>query len=305
MHKLAFVIPTKDRPNDMRVMLTSLSRQTLLPNQIIVVDGSNPDIQSVINEFPQLHIDYVRVYPPSLAKQRNEGMKKIKPEITLAGYLDDDVELQPNAVASMMNYWEKSAPDLGGTCFNIVNTDPARWTKVKSVFGIDGSIPGKVFPSGCVSILGYQSEDIETDWLCGGATIWRREIIENYPYDEWFKGTGFLEDVDYSFNVREKYRLALVASAKLSHYSPPIRSDRHFLLGKWQIVNRMYFVRKYRMRGLSISKAWIANFGMLYLRLIQALLKRDRNSWNQFRGHAAGIWSEIRGKNEQIGGFLK
>ena len=36
---LAFVIPTKDRGEDLRRMLGSLVNQTRLPDQVIVVDG--------------------------------------------------------------------------------------------------------------------------------------------------------------------------------------------------------------------------------------------------------------------------
>src|SRR5438045_4134033 len=98
MNKLAFVVPTKDRPHDLRRMLASLNAQTRMPEQIIVVDGSKPDVQHVTAEFPALSIDYIRVYPPSLAAQRNAGMQRLRNDITLAGYLDDDVVLEADAV---------------------------------------------------------------------------------------------------------------------------------------------------------------------------------------------------------------
>ena len=304
-NKIAFVIPTKDRPDDLTVMLRSLVRQTRRPDQVIVVDGSRPDIRHVVDKYPELKITYVQVYPPSLAKQRNAGMQKLRSDITLAGYLDDDLELEHDAIEKMLSFWRNASAEYGGAVFNIVNSPMPKWTWLKSLFYVDNVVPGRVLPSGFTSILGHQKSDIDTDWLCGGATVWRREIIENYPYDEWYIGTGYMEDVDFSFKVREKYRLALVSAAKLSHYSPPVRSDRQYLLGKWQIVNRMYLVRKYRSRGLSISSAWIANVGIVFLHILQALLRLDWNSWNRARGNIAGIWSELAGNRDQIGGYLK
>ena len=305
MHRIAFVVPTKDRPDDLRRMLTSLAAQTRVPDQVVVVDGSDPDVRSVVEAFAALPIEYVRVFPPSLARQRNAGMARLAPGITLACYLDDDIVLEPDAVAAMLAYWERATADLGGTAFNITNTAPARWTRVKAVLGLDSPVPGRLLKTGCTSILGCQPRDVETDWLCGGATVWRREVIEGYPYDEWFKGTGYLEDVDYSFNVRGRYRLALVAGARLAHYSPPVRRDRHFLLGKWQVVNRMYLVRKYRSRGLSVPLAWAASLGLAGLHLAQACLRLDGTFWDRFRGNLAGMWSELRGRREQIDGHLK
>ena len=49
-HNIAYVVPTKDRPEDLRVLFESLQLQTVLPNQIIIVDGSSPDIKYVCDE---------------------------------------------------------------------------------------------------------------------------------------------------------------------------------------------------------------------------------------------------------------
>jgi glycosyltransferase involved in cell wall biosynthesis len=303
MHKIAFVVPTKDRADELRRMLASLAAQSRRPDQVIVVDGSDPDIRHVVDEFPQLGCDYVRVFPPSLARQRNAGMQALKPEMTLAGYLDDDIVLEPDAVARMLTFWEAAAPDVGGAAFSITNTPLPNWIGIKRLFGIDDFRPGLVLASGCVSTLGSQPEDTEVEWLCGGATVWRRDVVDAYPYDDWFSGTGYMEDVDFSFNVGGRYRLMIVAGARLAHYSPPVRPDRQFLLGRWQIVNRMYFVRKHRQRGMSLARAWTASVAFAVLNAVYAL--RDRQYWARARGNCAGILDEFCGRRSQLGGFLK
>ena len=307
MQKMAFVVPTKDRPADLRVLLNSVKRQTLKPTQLIVVDGSNPDIRFVVDEFPELNIDYVRVFPPSLSEQRNVGMQHLRGDITLAGYLDDDIELESNAIEEMLAFWERSPADLGGAAFNITNTPKPNVVKVmfRQWLGLDCIQPGKVLPSGFTSTLDWQQSDIKPDWLCGGATVWRREIVNQYSFDEWFQGTGYLEDLDFSFNVRGKYRLALVERARIFNHSPPVRADSQYLLGEWQIINRMYLVRKYRARGLSVPRAWLASIVLLVMHLAQALIRFDRACWDRARGNTVGIWLELLGKKQQIGGFLK
>ena len=72
-HRIAFVVPTKDRPEDLRRMLASLAAQSRKADQIVVVDGSEPPVRHVVEEFPGIGIEYVRVFPPSLAQQRNGG----------------------------------------------------------------------------------------------------------------------------------------------------------------------------------------------------------------------------------------
>ena len=305
MPALAIVIPTKDRPDDMRTLLQSIRAQTRQPDQLIVVDGSEPDIRAVIDEFPDLPVDYVRVFPPSLAQQRNAGMARMRADITLAGYLDDDIVLEPDAIEKMMDFWAGSDASLGGAAFTITNFPMPRHIGLKSLFWIDSATPGKVLPSGFVSPLGCPSQNIDTDWLCGGATIWRREVIEQFHYDDWYKGTGFLEDVDYSFSVRAKYRLSLVAAARLAHYSRPIRPDRQFLLGKWQVVNTLRLVRKFRSRGLSVTKAWVACSALCLLNLAQGVVSRNGQYVDRARGNLAGLWAELTGGRQSIGGHLK
>lgn len=305
MEYLSLVVPTKDRREDLLRMLASLASQTRLPDQVIIVDGSDPPIEDAIIMFVGLAMEYVRVFPPSLALQRNAGMARLRPGITLAGYLDDDVVLEPDAIENMLTFWEASGPEVGGAAFNIVNNPVPGGALIKRLFGIDSPVAGRMLASGFPSTICSVSHDLDTDWLYGGATIWRRSVIEQYPYDEWFVGMGFMEDVDYSFTVRFRYRLKVVADAKLAHYSRPVREDRQALLGTWQIVNRMYLVRKHEHRGLSAIAAWWASFGLILLNLGFAALRVDKRYLKRAIGNLNGVASELRGRRPQLGGHLK
>ncbi len=305
MHKLALVVPTKDRPDDLRKLLSSLAAQTRQPDQLIVVDGSNPDIRHVIAEFPGLAVDYVRVYPPSLSQQRNAGMQRLNPAITLAGYLDDDIVVESQAIEAMLGFWTTASADIGGAAFNITNAARPNWVHLKSLLLVDSVLPGRILPSGFPSTIGFQQADLDTDWLYGGATVWRREVVDLYAYDEWFLGTGFMEDVDFSFTVRRDHRLKVVAGARLAHYSHPVRLERETLLGRWQVTNRMYFVRKHRARGLSIVVAWLASGGTALLNIAIALVRRRRDYWLRAKGNMLGMASEITGNRSTMGGHLK
>ena len=286
-------------------MLASLAAQTRKPDQVIVVDGSEPPVREVVDACAVEGVVYERVFPPSLAQQRNAGMRKLAAQITLAGYLDDDLVLEPEAVEHMLAYWQSAPASVGGAAFNIVNNPVPKVLGLKQVFGIDHARPGRVLPSGFPSSIPRQSALIETEWLYGGATVWRREVIDAFPYDEWFIGTGFMEDIDYSFNVRGRYQLVLIADARLAHYSRPVRPDRQYLLGWWQVVNRMYFVSKYRHRGMSLARAWWATFGLIVLNILAAVARRSLQHWNRARGNIAGLFCVLTGRNARTGGHLK
>ena len=201
-------------------------------------------MEGVENEFAPLNLEYVRVYPPSLAKQRNAGMERVQPSTTLAGYLDDDLVLEDEALESMLSFWEEAPEEVGGEAFNIV-TDRRPWgTRFKSLFLLDDARRGVVLRSGYQTMICPVERTTYTQWLFGGATIWRSSVIDEFSYDEWFDGTGYLEDVDYSYRVAKKYKLALVGDARVQHHSTPIRKEINFVLGKWKMIKRMYFGNK-------------------------------------------------------------
>ena len=97
----------------------------------------------------------------------------------------------------------------------------------------------------------------------------------------------------------------MVSNAKLAHYSRPVKSEKYFVLGKWQIFNRSYIVKKYRHRGLSIPKAWVATLGLIFLNLAIGLTKQDKNAINKGLGNICGAYKQIMGKEEQLIEHLK
>jgi GT2 family glycosyltransferase len=301
-NKIAFVVPTRNRSNDLRTMLTSLATQSVSCAQCVIVDSSDEPISSVLRDFPNLSLDYVRVMPPSLAAQRNAGMRCLHHKITLAGYLDDDIVLLEGALEAMLEFWERAPSNVGGSRFQIMGVARRTPRLFNQIFLLDSPIIGKVLPSGFVSQLDPISEDTFVDWLSGGATIWRRAVIEQYLYDEWFLGTGYLEDVEYSYTVAQKYKLAVVAGAKVLHNSPPTRLDRYQLLGRWEVVNRLYFVRKHR--SLSMFLCWYALVGLFLLTLGLAFSGRP-GQWARVKGQMQGSVAALQCRENREGGGLK
>lgn len=302
-HKIAFVVPTKDRPGDLRRMLRSVEGQAVRPDQVVVVDGGDRTVEDILQEVPGLPLEYVRVYPPSLSRQRNAGMERLRADITLAGYLDDDLVLEPGALEAMLAFWEAAGPEVGGAAFNITTDRRPHGTWLKWLFLIDSWRPGAILKSGYNVLICPVAETTYVDWVFGGATIWRREVIRAFAYDEWYEGTGYLEDLDYSFRVSRRYRLAVVAAARVQHYSPPLRADRNFLLGKWQVINRLYFVRKHA--ELSVLCCLWALFGQACINLGKSVVSREPGLWRRFVGNVCGALSVMSGRLERIGGTLK
>jgi GT2 family glycosyltransferase len=305
-HKIAYVVPTKDRPDDLRKMLASVAAQSRLPDQVVVVDGSSPTIEGVLKDFPGLSLTYVRVFPPGLAKQRNAGMAQVRSEITIAGYLDDDLVLEPDATEKMLAFWEKAGPDVGGAAFCTANQPSASSglsVGIGALFKIADRKPGILLSSGFQSQIPAIDETIETDWLYGGATIWRCEVVAEFSYDEWYVGTGYLEDVDYSYRVHQKYRLFVIGEARVNHYSRPVPLERNFLLGRHQVINRTYFVKKMK-KFSQLPFAW-GIVGQVVHNVASSVARRDTAGIRRAGGNLLGIYDVLTGHLKQIEGHYK
>lgn len=302
---IAYVVPTKDRPDDLRKLLESLRHQTIQATQIVIVDGSDSPIEAILQDYPELPLTYVRVYPPSLARQRNAGMAALHPEIAVAGYLDDDLELDPVATERMQAFWATTNSRTGGAAFTIVN-QPGRGrigTLISDFFLLNGKAQGKVLRSGFATSILPRDRTERTDWLYGGATLWRRSVIESYRYDEWYIGHGYLEDLDYSHRVAQTHDLYVVAEARCWHWPKPVRIEQNYTLGRQQVLNRIYFTRKFDHFS-QIAFLW-AMFGQSVRNLIEPLQTRDRAGWLRLRGNFRGYADLLRHGVRQTGGIWK
>lgn len=284
-HKIALIIPTRNRPDLLKKLLDSIKLQTVQPDQIIIVDGSDTPVKNHIASYLPGQCTYVYVFPPSLTTQRNKGIQLLFPEITIAGYLDDDVELKPDAMEEMFLFWENSPEDVGGAGFNIVNNPPRKKvTKaITQFFAITGNPPGRVLKSGFCTAEVPLTKNRSSEWLCGGATLWRRKILEDYKYDEWYKGWAYHEDAEFSYRVSKKYRLMVVYKAKVDHNPLPYDPSKNRILGKMAVINRFYFVKK--NAELSIPWFYWATLGESLLNILSCIPEKNWQGLNRGLGN--------------------
>lgn len=289
---LAFVVATKDRPNYLRRLLASLCHQARLPEQVIVVDGGERNALDVVKEFPNLRSIYLRSLPPSASRQRNVGLGAVDDGISLIGFLDDDAVLEPGAIGFMLDFWRDAPEGLGGVSFNMSNhPDPvAGCLKSLSVIrqmGLYGGEPGSVSASGFQTMIGFLTESRNVAWLPSGAVVWRRGVMEEVRFDEWFSGYGYLEDLDFSYRAGKRYKLAVAAKAKYRHY--PAREGRidQFYFGMKEVANRLHFVRK--NPELKLSRCYLVLVLRMALSLVEGRMGFRPGPLKRACGNLAGI----------------
>lgn len=296
-NRVAIVVPTKDRPDDLRRMLKSVMMQSYLPDQFIVVDSSFTPVKEVTTEFSHLNLRYVYCHQPSASRQRNMGIRAIDQNIELIGFMDDDVTLEENALKNMLRYWESAPGNVGGCSFNLLNPPSVQFPLLKRsamthALGLYSAEKGVVVPSGWQTLIGQVAHTLFVQWLPSGAVVWRREIFDEFQFDEWFDGYSYLEDLDFSYRVGKKYRLCVVAQAKCFHFPCSVGRGNGYSFGKREVGNRIYFVKKHS--ELSLGKCYLALGVRMLMSFWLGLRNMNKYYFSRALGNAMGLLFRIR-----------
>jgi len=241
---IAFVIPTKDRPQKVKNLLTSLVDQGLLVGRVIIV-ATGQDIEETVTAYSdQLPVEYHHTTQPGQIRQRNLGLSLLDDRTKLVGCLDDDVVLESNALAAIVEFWNEAEAETAGVGFNITNDSPNKHSFFKSLFFSSSPEPGKVLVSGKSTKLTNISSTVRTNWLNGGATIWKQSILTSQLHQEVNVRWAIFEDAIFSYPIGKHKPFYVCADAHVRHehvFDHTAKQD-HAFYGKNKILWQYYFV---------------------------------------------------------------
>jgi len=214
---MALIIPTKDRPERVKTLLDSMAQQTVPCGRVIIVDGGRSVKDIVMSFSDRLPVEYWECHPPGQIRQKNKGVSLLDGRTSLVGFLDDDIVLEPKALERMITFWNECEPDTAGVSFNIVNSPSYRYSWVKALMGMSSPKQGRVLRSGYNVATTPVDSHLKTQWLCGGATVWRREILKRFTGREIYSRWAICEDVMFSYPIGKAHPLYVCADAKVRH----------------------------------------------------------------------------------------
>jgi glycosyltransferase involved in cell wall biosynthesis len=293
--KLVFITPTKDRPEDLKKMMDSFASQTRKPDQVIIVDASKQPVKSVCDSIKGLEIDYIRWdKKPSAAAQRNGGLSMVRDNIDLVCFFDDDQVLHVDALEKMLVFWQSAKPEIVGASFNLANYEDKRSaifkkSRLSNALGLYCSQPGKVAHSGWQSLYGKVTKNTEVEWMGSGASVWKKHILDEFHFDEYFDGYSYLEDVDFSYSISRKYKLVVVADAFFEHYHSTSGRVNAYQFGRVETRNRKYIVKKH---NLSLLSFYASVFIRGCITLKEALFGMNKNALWRAIGNITGLLSK-------------
>lgn len=276
-------------------MLETLATQTRLADQVIII-GEDEEGRNVAEGLPQLNSQFLAMKRGSTSAKRNLGAKVAAPDMTLIAFLDDDIVMEPNAFEAMVAFWDQAGANVGAASFNLRNQTQffASWLKSRRLaawLGLYSTQPGAVLRSGIQTRIDPLPQTTYVEWLATTAVAFRRDVLYEFAFDEFFEGYGYLEDLDLTYRVGKKFRLAVVADAGFYNYPSAAGREHPYLFGKKEVINRLYFVRK--NRELSVLRCLLALTTIFFMNLGMGIVARERGRLARAWGNVVGLFAGL------------
>jgi GT2 family glycosyltransferase len=234
--QVSIVIPTYYRRKDVDECLDSIIAQTTLPKEILIVDDSdNDEIENLIKnrgrEFKEKDIllRYIRnERERSNTIARNIGIENATGDIIL--FLDSDVILDENYIKEILKVYKEKLDAMGVQ--GLIQNLKKEKKFIDRLIGIynrifyiqlDEKNKFRLLPSLGVSFPSFVDEVINCEWLSGANNSHKKEILEEFRWDENLKKYGQGDDIDLPYRIFKKYpnSLFMTPYAKLIHKGSP------------------------------------------------------------------------------------
>ena len=307
MFKASVIIPTYNRPLELKNCIKSILEQTVKPYELIVVDDGNLSELPVKKECQEkgIHYIYLKKDKPGLTESRNKGIGLASGDIIF--FFDDDVVLFPDYISEILSIYQNDKDGIvGGVGGEVVNRKPLKIrTCLRRLFDIfflvTGFNEGKVLPSGFCVNYGDTEFTIKkikkVDFLSGGVCSFRKEVFKEFLFNtEKYLGYGLGEDIEFSYRVSKKYTLIFNPKARLLHLDSPKMSIDDMREGRMYMMNRYIFFNKYVKKGWwSWLFFYYALFGYVSIRIISLIILPRREKAGELKGYFLAFGDILKG----------
>lgn len=245
---ICVITPTKGRHKLLAKMLESLSNQTQKVGQVIIADGGR-DAENVINEFKdKLPISWLDCPIAGQIPQRKLALKQLKDNIEVIIYFDDDIYQEPNSLETLIAFWNAQETEPAGVSFNLLGMRKQKDSLFRKIFIMSITPPGKVLRSGYNTPITNVAKDLKSEWLLGGATAWRKNILLATDHTGIASSWAICEDLIFSYPVGKTEGLYVCADAKVHDIDTPPEPTfaQMRFRGRNAVLWRYYFVSRHK-----------------------------------------------------------
>ena len=244
---ISIVIPTRNRAEELVNLLKTIVRQTITPQELIIVDGSDlavkdhPEFSVIfkLKNFSQTNLIYTHTNKLGSATQRNTGAQLATCD--LIAFIDDDMLLDPDYLKKLRQVFI-DYPDCKGAMGAIDGTGSRKITfnrLLRNFFLLQREGTSGQFTFSGMPTHAYGAQKITAVAVLNGLAVYNRKLFLQFEFDEQLGRYAYMEDCDLSQRIaRQNHLLLYVPAARSAH----IRStnDRSDL-----VANRALYLRNY------------------------------------------------------------
>jgi len=326
--KFTLIVCTYHRAEPLLILLNSVAKQTLFPDQILIIDGSKDDeTQRKLEEHSFKNLEYFMVGENNrgLTKQRNFGIEKVASSSEIICFLDDDIVLTPTFFQNLLGTYRKF-PDAIGVGGFIVNEVAWRKKVEKEInfnefeydgfkrnlgsrhlfrkkLGLQPDVPPGYMPEFsngyAIGFLPPTGKIYKVEHFMGGVASYRKELFNKIKFSSYFQGYGLYEDMDFCLRASKLGQLYVNTSAQLYHHHHDSGRPNQFKYGKMVIRNGWYVWRvKYPSPSLKSRIKWHAIAFLLTLVRFSNVLNTSqrKEAFTEGLGRVIGWWSLLINK---------
>ncbi len=254
-------------------LLNSVAKQTVYPDEILVIDGSDDDLtKNILVEKGYKNLIYYKVEPKDrgLTKQRNFGISKVNASAKIVCFLDDDTVLEQDYFKNIIKIYAEnsSVVGVGGIAIN-ENSWQRKGTGKKYNKNEYYEFEGFVYKESSRNVLrnklGLASNEgagkmpeyshgrtcgfpitgkyYEVDLLIGMSMSFRKIVFDNIGFSTYFEGYGLYEDADFSLRALQFGKNVIATNVQLNHYHDRSGRPNKYIYGKMVVRNGWYVWR--------------------------------------------------------------
>ena len=288
------MIPTYNREKDLRECIDSILVQTLLPDEVLVIDDGNlPNdvIRGMTSDCSNRGTAFIHyrknhaVEPRGSSESRNIGCKLVKNDILFI--LDDDLILDVDFFEKIMQVWkENNDPNLIGVGGIIKNNRKKsklerfydRTFCLSSPYSWDvNEVAFQVWDDGLTRReKGYYTH--------GGVCSYKKSLVQEIGgFSSFSGGRTALEDMDFCLRAKNKgYYFIMEPEAKAIHKRSLQSKENEFLIGFKESQNRKLIFRDNCRKSIkNYIRFYWANIGWTSG---QVLLRNPSRAFGMVRG---------------------
>ena len=220
--KISVVTPTLNRHKVMPGYLRTLTQQTVLPDEIVLVDAgeSCEEIAKQALADSPIELVYLRSRRGT-SVQRNVGIEAARGDILF--FLDDDDLLQPTFIEHVVAAFDFQADPPVGAVAGVVEgaVNGSRFERLyRRVFRMGGATENgtaKVQDNAQVWWVLDPDRIREVPVVGTGHSAYLREAIGDERFDDFLPGYTFGEDVELAIRVAKRWTMVVTPHARLTH----------------------------------------------------------------------------------------